>query len=103
VYPFGTHALLRPPAGGSLREEKARLRVETKGSVTVATTIAGQMSSGHPAEWTAEERAREERARAIRARHDREKTPEERLEDTLRLSRLMSELRQGVAGDVPSR
>jgi hypothetical protein len=51
--------------------------------------------------WTPEERAREERARTIRARRDREKAPEERLEETLRLSRLMSELQQGVARDVP--
>jgi hypothetical protein len=47
--------------------------------------------------WTPEERAREERAREIRARRDREKTPEDRLEETLRLSKLMSELQQGAA------
>jgi hypothetical protein len=53
--------------------------------------------------WTPEERAREERARTIRARQDREKTPEDRLEETLRLSKLMSELQQGAARDVPGR
>ena len=46
---------------------------------------------------------REERARTIRARQDREKTPEDRLEETLRLSKLMSELQQGAARDVPGR
>jgi hypothetical protein len=53
--------------------------------------------------WTPEERAREERARAIRARRDRSKTPEDRLEETLRLSKLMSELQQGAARDVRGR
>jgi hypothetical protein len=53
--------------------------------------------------WTPEEQAREERSRAIRARRDREKTPEDRLEETLRLSRLVSELQQGAARDVPGR
>jgi hypothetical protein len=53
--------------------------------------------------WTPEERAREERARAIRARRDRAKTPEDRLEETLRLSKLVSEMQQGTAPDVPGR
>jgi hypothetical protein len=61
------------------------------------------MSIRHPVQWTPEERASEERARAIRACRDREKSPEQRLEETLRLSRLMSELQQGAARDVPSR
>lgn len=51
------------------------------------------MSSDGPVEWTPEERTREERARAIRARQDRAKTREERLEEALALSRLMSELK----------
>jgi hypothetical protein len=46
--------------------------------------------------WTAVEIAREERANSVRARRDREKTPEERLEETLRLSRFVSELRDGL-------
>ncbi len=50
--------------------------------------------------WTPEEIAREERANEVRAQHDQGKTPEERLEETLRLSRFISELRQGVPGDV---
>jgi hypothetical protein len=54
-------------------------------------------------EWTADERARESRVREIRSRQDRDKRPEERLEETLRLSRLMAELREGVRGDVPGR
>jgi hypothetical protein len=58
---------------------------------------------GKPSTWTLDERAREERARTIRARQDRQKTPEDRLEETLRLSRLMSELQQGAARDVPGR
>jgi hypothetical protein len=53
--------------------------------------------------WTREEREREERVREIRARRNREKTPEERLEETVRLSRFMSELRQGVPDDVRAR
>lgn len=43
--------------------------------------------------WTPEEREREERVREIRARQSREQSPEERLEETLRLSRFISELR----------
>jgi hypothetical protein len=61
------------------------------------------MTIRSPATWTPEERAREERARAIRARQDRSKTPEDRLEEILRLSKLMSELQQGAARDVPGR
>jgi hypothetical protein len=61
------------------------------------------MNSGHVSQWTSEERARESRASAIRSGRDREKTPEERLEETLRLSRLVSELQQGAAQDVPGR
>jgi hypothetical protein len=53
--------------------------------------------------WTAEEIAREERVAQIRAARDREKTPAERLEETLRLSRFISELRQGAPGDVRAR
>jgi len=61
------------------------------------------MTAGRPPQWTREEREREERVREIRARRSREMTPEERLRDTLRLSRFMSELRQGVSGDVRAR
>jgi hypothetical protein len=56
-----------------------------------------------PARWTPEERAREERARALRARQDQQKSPAERLEETLRLSRLIGELRDGTPRDVPGR
>ena len=65
--------------------------------------MTSETSSGHPRQWTPAERARELRARAVRSRRDREKTPEERLEETLRLSRLMSELQLGAAHDVPGR
>jgi len=50
--------------------------------------------------WTAQEIAREERANQVRALRDQEKTPEERLEETVRLSRFISELRQGLPGDA---
>jgi hypothetical protein len=53
-----------------------------------------------PSDWTREERRREERVREIRARQSREQAPEERLEETLRLSRFISELRQGLPDDV---
>ncbi|MFI4978234.1 MAG: hypothetical protein ACHQC8_06125 [Solirubrobacterales bacterium] len=50
--------------------------------------------------WTAEEIARNERAEETRALRDREKSTQERLEETLRLSRFVSELRQGLPSDV---
>jgi hypothetical protein len=53
--------------------------------------------------WTPEEIAREESVGRARGDRDRNKTPEERLEETLRLSRFVSELRQGAPGDVPAR
>jgi hypothetical protein len=62
-----------------------------------------EMTNGETARWTDLERASEERARAIRMLKDRAKTPQERLEETLRLSKLMSELQHGAAGDVQSR
>jgi hypothetical protein len=67
------------------------------------TTITDTMPDLHSSQWTPGERAREERACAVRARRDLEKTLEERLEETLRLSRLMSELRQGAVRDVRAR
>lgn len=59
--------------------------------------------SGDRERWTAEERAREERAQAVRSEEDRAKRPEERLEETLRLSRLVAELQQGTTRDVSGR
>jgi hypothetical protein len=53
--------------------------------------------------WTPEEIARNERAQQIRVERDRERTTGERLEQTLRLSRFMSELGQGARGDVRAR
>jgi hypothetical protein len=44
------------------------------------------MTGHRPPLWTDEEREREERVREIRTRRDREMTPEERLQETLRLS-----------------
>ncbi len=49
--------------------------------------------------WTPEEIARNERANRARLARDHEKTPEERLEETVRLSRFISELRQGLRDD----
>jgi hypothetical protein len=53
--------------------------------------------------WTAEEIAREERVGRARALDDRGKTSEVRLQETLRLSRFISELRQGLPDDVRTR
>ncbi len=53
--------------------------------------------------WTPEEIAREDASVRARAERDRRKTPQERLEETLRLSRFMSELTQGMPGDVRAR
>jgi hypothetical protein len=50
--------------------------------------------------WTEAECAREERARVVRSQEDREKAPEVRLEETLRLSQLVAELQQGATRDV---
>jgi hypothetical protein len=53
--------------------------------------------------WTPEEIARNERVAQIRAAQDRAQTPAERLEEVLRLSRFISELRQGMPSDVRAR
>ncbi len=53
--------------------------------------------------WTPEEKARNERVNRERARRDLEKSPEERLEETIRLSKFINELRQGMPGDVRPR
>jgi hypothetical protein len=53
--------------------------------------------------WTPEEIVREERAARTRDAHDRKKTREERLEETVRVSRLMSELADGTPSDVRTR
>ncbi len=50
--------------------------------------------------WTAEEVARNERAAEARIEQDKKKSMEQRLEETLRLSRFISELSQGVPDDV---
>ncbi len=62
-----------------------------------------EMAEYRPPQWTDEEREREEHVREIRAQRDREMTPEERLQETLRLSRFMSELREGMPDDVRAR
>jgi hypothetical protein len=66
------------------------------------TTMASMTGHRSPP-WTRQERERDEQAREIRAARNRQRTPEERLEETLRLSRFMSELRRGVPGDVRAR
>jgi hypothetical protein len=58
--------------------------------------------SGDRGRWTPEECEREERARAARAEEDQKKGPEERLEDMLRVSRLIAELQQGATRDAPN-
>ncbi|HUN78223.1 MAG TPA: hypothetical protein VMU32_04825 [Solirubrobacteraceae bacterium] len=55
---------------------------------------------GSRSSWSAEEIAREQQAGEVRDAHDREKSPEQRLEETVRLSRFMSELSQGVRDDL---
>jgi hypothetical protein len=50
--------------------------------------------------WTPDEIAREEAITRVRAERDRAKGSQERLEETLKLSRLISELRQGLPDDV---
>lgn len=68
-----------------------------------AWRIASFCMDGDRSRWTSEERAREERAQAVRTEEDRAKGPEERLEETLRLSRLVAELQQGATRDVSGR
>jgi hypothetical protein len=53
--------------------------------------------------WTQEEIAREERATRARHTRDLQSTPEQRLEETVRVSRFMSELTHGARGDVRAR
>jgi len=65
--------------------------------------MAAKPSARPKGPWTLEEIARDERANKARALRDRENTPQERLEETLRLSRFTSELRQGMPGDVRAR
>ena len=50
--------------------------------------------------WTPEEIARNERANQARRRRERQSTPAERLEETLRLSRFLGELQEGLPDDV---
>jgi hypothetical protein len=65
--------------------------------------MSGTPNSKPRGPWTAEEVAREERATRARAARDRQRTPEERLEETVRVSRFMSELTHGARGDVRAR
>jgi hypothetical protein len=58
--------------------------------------MAGKRKAKPHGPWTAEEIARNERAKETRALRDREKSTQERLEETLRLSRFVSELQQGL-------
>jgi hypothetical protein len=48
--------------------------------------------------WTPEEIAREERATRARAARDRHRTPEERLQETVRVGRFISELARRARG-----
>jgi hypothetical protein len=62
--------------------------------------MASSPEAQHRRSWSPEEIGREERAARLRAVRDREKSREERLEETLRLSRFMSELSQGARDDL---
>jgi hypothetical protein len=53
--------------------------------------------------WTPEEIVREEQVSRARALDDHGKPLEVRLQETLRLSRFISELRQGLPDDVRTR
>ncbi len=58
---------------------------------------------GQPQDWTPEEITRQQHSERVRAERERRKTPQERLEDTLRLSRFVSELAQGATDHVRAR
>jgi hypothetical protein len=77
--------------------------LQAHGRTPSARRIASLCMSGGRSPWTSEERAREEQARVVRSHEDQEKGPEERLEETLHLSRLVAELQQGVTPDVSGR
>jgi hypothetical protein len=85
------------------RHEIARLTSVTAGSLGVMAG-SNKRTKTHTVKrssnWTHDERERDERVREIRAQQSREQSPEQRLEETLRLSRFMSELRQNLPGDV---
>jgi len=65
--------------------------------------MAAQPKARPKGPWTPEEIARNERVNREREARDQRMTPEERLEETLRLSRFINELREGVSGDVRAR
>jgi hypothetical protein len=65
--------------------------------------MAADPKRGPRGPWTHEEIARDQRANQARALRDRAKTPKERLEETMRLSRFISELRDGAPDDVRAR
>lgn len=65
--------------------------------------MAGTAKAKLRGPWTPEEIARDERANQVRRARDQSKSPEERLEETLRLSRFVGELRQGLPDDVRAR
>ena len=64
--------------------------------------MASRPKVQRPRSWSPQEIARENRATKLRAVRDREKSREERLEETLRLSRFMSELSQGARDHQPN-
>jgi hypothetical protein len=89
-----------------MRPSERRRRI-TAGRVDITGIYNRRMAAkpkGKPkGPWTAEEIARNERVAEVRIEHDKQKPIEERLEETLRLSRFMSELRHGVPDDVRAR
>jgi hypothetical protein len=70
---------------------------------TKISSVPSRLHTKPEGRWTPEEVAREERASRERARRDREKTPAERLEETIRLSKFIDELREGMPDDVRTR
>ena len=65
--------------------------------------MASERTVASRRQWTPTELAREDSAGRARRAQARERTTEERLEETLRLSRFVGELRQGAPHDVRAR
>jgi hypothetical protein len=65
--------------------------------------MEAEQKTGRPQGWTPDEVARQQRSERVRAERESRKSPQERLEDTLRLSRFVSELAHGAADDVRAR
>jgi hypothetical protein len=87
--------------GSEQRRSIVEGRVDIAGIYNLCMAAKSKAKPKGP--WTAEEIARNERVAEARIERDKEKPIEERLEETLRLSRFVSELRQGAPDDVRAR